>query len=116
MESRQFVHIGLSCSPWREESLHPPFRFQGVQHLQRLLFVADLLQLARSVRFGEVFDHLVALGVLIAGLGTLFKIESQARFEPRGTNQESRIVEESVVGYQTQEARFDIRNAICGIH
>jgi hypothetical protein len=96
--------------------LHPALRLKRMQYLERLFLVANLLQFPRLLMLGEMLDDLIALGILVSRLGSLFQFETQPRLQPRGADHQRRIVEKAVVGNQPQQARFDISNAIRRVH
>ena len=95
---------------------HPSFGLKRVHYFEWIFFVTDLLQFALPLDERQMRDHVLAFGVLVADLGSLFQFKCQPRFEASGADHQSRVIEEAVVRNQPQKPGFDICHAVGWVH
>ena len=116
VQGLQLLLVCLGLGPSREQDLHPALSFQSPQHFQPVFLVTDLLQLLASRLSRQVFDHSLALGILVASLGLGVEFPSQPSHVPGGANQQRGVLKEPVIGDQAQCAGLYIRCPVQGVH
>src|ERR1700722_3959506 len=85
VQSLEPGNVRLYRGPRREEVLHPAFSLKPPQNLERVFFVADLLEPATCQIRGNGFDRLRFLGVLITNLRSLLELPSRTCLKTHGT-------------------------------
>ena len=112
----QLLFVCLGGAPRREEESHPAFGLQRPHHLQRLFFMANLLQLLAACLGGEKFDDSLVLGVLVSNLGLGVQFPPQPGTIPGGANQQRGVLKKSIIRDQAQRPGLNIGCPVQGVH